>query len=280
MKKTLAMLLAVMLLLSATAFAEQTGVDTITNGSKPADWDTATGDIDAYDSVHYSDSGNYDTEGRMATELWLQVDATGQIDVTVPLVLVFQTNIDGGSANTASDYKITNHSSAALAVTKIEVAEEAKADAQPMTLVAYPATGMPAEDQYAVKLSVGSSYTFDFKAAAAQADKLAGGLFELAKAPATGAAGTDTVIDVAMVTGPLSFVTARNSADNADAGIDGTRGVKLLTVTYTVAISTRDAVGEEIIGATAAENDLAAAGTPVNADNTGAGTTLGGLTNN
>ena len=66
-------------------------------------------------------------EAAQRTDVWLQVEASGQIDVTVPLVAVFKTNIDGGRDTIANTYKIINHSSAALAVTKV-VIEDQNAD--------------------------------------------------------------------------------------------------------------------------------------------------------
>lgn len=181
------------------------------------------------------------------TELWLQVDATGQIDVTVPLVLVFKTDIDGGSATSPNTYKITNNSTADLVVTNIEVAEEAKSEANPMTLVAYSAT--PTEDQYKVQLSVdnsvvkgtGSTGAFDLHTTSHEVDAIAGGLFELKKATAEGV-GTSTIVTADMTTGKLSFVTSRTGDDELDTA----KGVKLLTVTYTVAVDTSDAIGTTI----------------------------------
>lgn len=279
MKKFLSLILAAMLLMSCTAFATGVSeVDTITNGTKPTDWDGDTGDIDAYDNVNYGDETKYDTNGKAATELWLQVDATGQIDVTVPLVLIFQTNIDGGTASTGTDYQITNNSSANLAVTKIEVVDKHETSSYTQTAdnalapKAFPTSGTAlGVDEYAVKLTVSnpylstdneSNFVFDFfknnSANTESLDKIKGGLFELEKAGSDGTSKT-TKVDVTMQTGKLSFVTSRatttdgndtNDTDADDNGLDSKKGVHLLTVTYTVAISTKDAVGESILGAT------------------------------
>lgn len=262
MKKTLAMLLAVLMLLSTTAFA--TTFDSVTNGDNTGWYDgqNPTGDnedadIDVYVDTRYTDGpDSFAKEAEAATEIWLQVDATGQIDVTVPLVLVFQTNIDGGDAVSPDEYKITNHSSADLVVTKITTTTVATdSSKQPMTMVDW-GTGNMKEDTYAVAIqNIGGTAgannhrvrdTYDlnqthegyFNNAA-----LKGGLFELAKAPANNyETGTDTELEIAMKTGRLSFVTSRDGNDVMDQN----KGIQLLTITYTVAIDTSDAIGDDI----------------------------------
>lgn len=192
--------------------------------------------------------------GAVNTELWLQVDAEGQIDVTVPLVLVFKTDIDGGNATSPNTYGITNNSTSDLVVTEIKTVAENKTAAQPMTLVAYTAT--PTEDQYKVQLSVandvvkgeGSSGAYDLHTASHTNDAIKGGLFELVKPEANATEGKFTQITADMATGKLSFVTSRTNNDE----LDTTKGVKLLTVTYTVAVDTSDAIGTNIT--TANEN--------------------------
>lgn len=265
MKKFFALLLAAMMILScATAMAADPS-DTIENTDKDTfKNDTADvvasddADLDVYDSVEYTDGKDtFGEKGSMATELWLQVDATGQIDVTVPLVLVFQTNIDGGTATSPDTYKITNHSSADLVVTKIETTQvTTAAGKQPMTMVSYATTDL-AEDTYAVQISdvsgvqgVQGAATYDLMTPAFAGDALKGGLFELEKAPAnhnsaSDSQGTVTNLDVTMRTGRLSFVTSRTATD----GFDTTKGIQLLTIKYTVAIDTSDAIGEVIDGA-------------------------------
>lgn len=229
MKKFLSLVLAAMMLLSCTvAFAAGETFEVRETDDKWTGTDVA--------SINTPE-----------TELWLQVDADGQIDVTVPLVLVFKTNIDGGSANTAETYKLTNNSTADLVVTSIATAVEDKSASNPMTMVAYSAT--PTEDQYKAQLSVGSGVAlgsknesaWDLRTATHSNPALDGGLFELKKATPNGA-GTPTVVKADMTTGKLSFVTSRTEADV----LDTTKGVKLLTVTYTVAIDTSDAIGSLI----------------------------------
>lgn len=261
MKKLVSLLLAAMMLLSCTALAE-----TITSES-----------IDVREETDEYSGTDVSSINTPKTELWLQVDANGQIDVTVPLVLVFKTNIDGGEAETADNglYKIINRSSADLVVTNIAVdVEDEDADENvknPMELVPYAAAASLAEDTYGVKLNVaestsakGTAYPAfehsivetggvftatgdgDTPDYVASKTALEGGLFLLNKAQPDGT-GTDTVINAQMSTGSLSFVTSRKTnEDGEDIGVDPAKGVKLLTITYTVAINTADAIGDPI----------------------------------
>jgi hypothetical protein len=120
-----------------------------------------------------------------------------------------------------------------------------------MTQVAYAESGL-AKDTYGVQLSVKSnvnvgtdvSSPWDLNTKKYENTASKGGLFELEKASSSGT-GTDTLVDVAMSTGKLSFVTKRTAKDE----LDKTKGVQLLTITYTVAIDSKDAVGEVIKGA-------------------------------
>lgn len=217
MKKIFSFLLVIMMLcsISTAAFA------------------TTTFEVREADDSWNTDGTELNTP---KTELWLQVDASGQIDVTVPLVLVFKTDIDGGTASTATNYKITNNSSAQLAVTKVATAvSDTKT-----SLVAYNTANL-AEDQYKVQLSAGNA-VLDLKTAEHTEAAINGGLFTLAKAAANGD-GTPTTVTVDMSTGKLSFVTART----ADDELDTTKGIKLLTVTYTVAIDTASAIAGDTI---------------------------------
>lgn len=266
MKKVFALVLSLMMILcSVSALAtEVTDADTIVNGSatflEADDDDDANADIDVRGKIRYRDEGNFDVTGEAATELWLQVEASGQIDVTVPLVLVFQTNIDGGEATSPSDYKITNHSSADLVVTQIKVTDvKTEANKQPMTKVAW-IEGLK-EDQYKAKLNVdknvvtlgkGQSGEYDLKQETYTAERHQGGIFELRKAEADKyEEGTDTPIALTMKTGRLSFITSRVETPKTDEGqmddaMDTTKGIQLMTITYTVAIDTSDAYGEVI----------------------------------
>lgn len=263
MKKVFALVLSLMMILcSVSALAtEVTEADTIVNGSATfleTDED-GDADIDVRGEIRYRDEGKFDVTGEAATELWLQVEATGQIDVTVPLVLVFQTNIDGGEATSPDTYKITNHSSADLVVTKIEVTDvKTEVNKQPMTKVAW--IDVLKEDQYKAKLAVGKGVTlganqpgeYDLKETYT-AERHQGGIFELAKAGKNDyEKGTDTPIALSMKTGRLSFVTSRVKKNPKDEHsqlndeMDTTKGIQLMTITYTVAIDTSDAYGEEI----------------------------------
>lgn len=235
MKKFLSLVLAAMMLLSCTAAFAADTVEAI--------------DVRETDDRYTTGSDATEMDDAK-TELWLQVDANGQIDVTVPLVLVFQTNIDGGEVTSPATYKITNHGTSDLVVTKIDTDIVADNNTtQPMNMVAY--TTDPAEDEYRAQLTAGNGVIIGTGATNGwdlikdhENDKLKGGLFEVLKAKANGTA-VDTAIAVTMKTGPLSFITSRLEGDK-DTGIDDKKGVKLMTVTYTMAIDTSDAIGETI----------------------------------
>jgi len=233
MKKLISFLLVIMMLCSMSTVAFAAGVDT----------QIGVG----------SESTNITTDdGTANTELWLQVEANGQIDVTVPLTIVFKTNIDGGAAQEPTNYKITNNNNARLLVTGIEITDHADTD---MALVDYENGALTIDDQYKVKMvadlknedkadAADFSYDlFDVKADATKAadakvyTKAAAdhGVFALNRDKSR-AAATDTVIGVTMNTSPLSFVTKID--DSTDYGL------KLLTITYTVAIDTSTVKGE------------------------------------
>lgn len=179
------------------------------------------------------------SSGSLHTEMWLQVGANwdgegasaGTIDVTVPLVLVFRTNIDGGSAQAPASYGITNNSSADVAVTGITV-NDASGDV--LTLEKYGASYLPTDfDRYGVELEVQSKAPWDMaavKSSPAAETAINGGLFILPKANA--GVGVFTPITARMMTSKLSFVT--DPATNAK--LDASKGLKLMTVSYTVAL--------------------------------------------
>lgn len=123
----------------------------------------------------------------------------------------------------------------------------------PMTLKSY--TVDMAEDQYGVKIDYAGypadstreadeAYTFDFAKVTDSKSATEGGLFILKKAAAgEEATGTPTTLVASMKTGKLSFVT---KVIEGTEELDTTKGVKLITITYTVAISKKDAIGTEI----------------------------------
>ncbi len=265
MKKLISFLLVIMMLcsMSVSAFAADGEPEAVP--AAPADIST----IAVGEATHNFKVDNNLTTASQETDLWLQVEASGQIDVTIPLLLVFKTNIDGGAATEATNYKLTNNNNANLVVTKIEAKAEPKGDNNPMTLVDW--QNPLNEDEYKVKLNArATTYSinqFDLQDAqdTTKFDKAAneGGLFALNRT-VNGTTGTDTIIRVDMETGKLSFVTTRTEDDTA---MDDTQGVKLLTVTYTVAINTNNAYGEEITGekygTTGYEDDNTPVNTPV-----------------
>lgn len=247
MKKLISLFLALVMLMScATVLAESTDENaTMTVGDPVSHY--ATENVNAGADAADTPSVN--------TEIWLQVDAAGQIDVTVPLVLVFKTNIDGGTASSPEAYKMTNNSTADIAVTSIKVnPETTNAAAQPMTFVAYDSA--MSTDQYGLKLSVEETEAdpanhraahgaynkdmFNFTENADTADVMAGGLFQVFK-------GATTRITALMKTGPLSFTTQRKAGtDGAPSELDTTKGVKIITITYTVGIDAQNAIGTVI----------------------------------
>lgn len=139
MKKFLAMLLAAMMLLSSVGALA--AIDPHENGAVIS-FDVDTGTDNSELEVENDYTSRYKKEdwkqtdaanSTVKTELWMQVDASGQIDVTVPLVLVFSTNIDGGKAQEAANYVIYNNNTRnSVAVDKIEVTNGA--DNTQMTL--------------------------------------------------------------------------------------------------------------------------------------------------
>lgn len=262
MKKVFALVLSLMMILcsvSALATEVTTEADTIVN----ANGGEFENNVDVRGSIRYHDGADNDISGQAATELWLQVEASGQIDVTVPLVLVFQTNIDGGAANSSDKYGIINHSSADLVVTKIEV-QDVKVNEEPTMENVEWKTSPLKEDQYKAQLSVdaqmGEGYAekhdFDLHTKKYIGERWQGGIFELKKAPKNAdvnkGEGTKTAIQLSMETGKLSFVTSRVEEDPKDTKsqlndkMDTAKGIQLMTITYTVAIDTSDAYGEEI----------------------------------
>lgn len=256
MKRLIALVLVVLMLGSTAAFAADDNAS------------LTVGD----DSANFLSNG---TTASQKTDLWIQVEAAGQIDVTVPLVLVFKTNIDGGYATTGTNYAITNNSTSDLAVTTIALDVESQTEdntVNPMALVNAGST--LAEDQYEVQLEVEDVVNsqgetvetepfdlYDIETATDSAiskPALEGGLFVLPSADDQNNSDNITVIDVQMKTGKLSFITA-HSAEN---DLDETKGVKLLSVSYTVAINTATGIGEAIEGETTGTSFAAGATNP------------------
>lgn len=223
MKKLISLLLVLMMLcsISTAAFAANTSIG-VTDGVKYHDTDVAS-----INTAH--------------TDLWLQVAANGQIDVTVPLNIVFKTNIDGGAAMEPTNYGITNNNNAPVKVTSVEVDVD-HTNRTVMTLVPYTTDTVDnktlydfeKDDQYMVKFYPESVVDgFDLY-------NTAGVNFDLDAAPDRVTINADddnkTEIDVEMATSPLTFVTKT----------DTSYGLKLLTVKYTVALDATEQVGTEI----------------------------------
>ena len=263
MKKILALLLAALMLLSCTALA---AFDPLAKGGDAIYFSPEVENDNSKLDIHNNLISRYQKEdvqdGKVETELWLQIEASGQIDVTVPLVLVFSTNVDGGYATAADNYKIYNNNTRnSIAIDKIEV--EIKSDGENLLNLKtdddfYKLTPND-RDYYSVVMkpfpadkekTVASGNQEANKALAMNTQVHAGYDFiDLAKAVVSGNSKTayDTTgttkeatqnalmtlgqggiinLKPTMKTTPLSFVTSE-----AD-----TKGVHLLNVTYTVGL--------------------------------------------
>lgn len=239
MKKWLAFTMVMALLLSCTlasANAESGWIDVTSDDPAAENMTAAKSSPD----IPFLSAG----DGRSAaqkTALWIRVDASGQINCTIPLVIVYKTNIDGGSATTAEDkYGITNYSTADLAVIGMKVETHAEDDLIEL-VESYAPTAV---DKYKGTVTVAEKgtlpgYTKSLAALKAEDTKSAaeGGLFKISK-PAD-ANGEFRSIALQVATSRLSFVT----------GLNG-EGVYLLDVHYTVGISTQNAEGTAISGET------------------------------
>ena len=223
MKKLVAIaLVAIMMLSCVTAFAtSNTTVETVS------------------DPKHFkqNDAHNGATQ---STDIWLRVKAEGQINCTIPLVLIYQTNIDGGEASTGTGadakYKITNNSTANLAVTDIDVSTVGSK----MTLVSNSTDLKSLIDNYWGTITIagdrvrsGDPYVGDFYThkTSSEIKAVAGGYFFIPKKTSSGAGVT--VIDAKISTSPLDFITAQKADDGT---MDITKGLHLVNVKYTVAI--------------------------------------------
>lgn len=204
MKKLVSFVLAALLLLSVVAFA-------------------ASGDTTLVAQQSYTFSKDNTNVGAVKTDIYLMVKAVGQIDVTVPLILVFSTDVDGGTALAPGNYTITNNNkNSAVGVTKIEATDESNGNYK-MTLVASSALDSAAanneNDKYSVVLSSGSTQTYDLAA-----------LSTTAAEPGTAWDGFNIqksgVVDMkpAMKTTALTFVTGED------------KYVKILNVKYTLGL--------------------------------------------
>ena len=261
MKKILALVLATLMLLSFTAFAEDNMTNTVSEGRNFLQADSA------------SDFGGADS-ATQRTDVWLQVEASGQIDVTVPLVAIFKTNIDGGKDTIADEYKIINNSSAAIKVTEVVVVDQktdvsANGQQTQMVMVAelpektstiydqYTLTMLPSDryatQEWATAKNVFTAFTAedtanDTKTFTLTKDNVEGkGLWRVEKKGAIDSFNNkldESYIDLTLETSKLSFVTKQASKN--DENIEN--GIKLFTVTYTVKIDDSEAVGGDITG--------------------------------
>ena len=287
MKKFLALLLAAMMLLSCTsALAVEispvksgnngVAISFTENGTDPDNPDSATDNSKLeIDQEHISRYVKEDgTEGTVSTELWMQVDASGQIDVTVPLVLVFSTNVDGGKATEATNYKIYNNNVRnSIAVDKITVAQDSQGVANTtfVSKTEFEDLDDNARDYYYVILEPEVVAAADIKVSdnqttlkslamntqvhveeydlhEAQSEDKYNETADKATSLMTLGQGGEINLKPTMVTTPLTFVTTGyNETENGDAD-EATKGIKLLTVTYTVGLKYNTVTGADITG--------------------------------
>lgn len=124
MKKIIALVLAAMMLFSAVAFASSQQESTEPTATpKPVTTFEDKGLTYTYNYDKVTTST--DPAPSVNTQVWLQVKAEGQINVKVPLVLVFSTNMEGGTSTIADAYKITNNNANnAVAIKGIKVTND------------------------------------------------------------------------------------------------------------------------------------------------------------
>lgn len=254
MKKFMAILLVAIMMLSTVAFAEGSPLDEAQDHSK---LEINSADI----TSQYKDLTGNKTEGEVHTELWLQVKAGGQIDVTVPLVLVFSTNIDGGDATAPTGtYKIINHNQTnSISVDKIAVSTNSGLadNVNMMDLVQYEQTAdywKAARDTYGVKLvpefgdtGTAGNYSPSFSHTEYDFAKIVANPDDYDKTATDNNTRRDEVLfqiaengfvdlNPSMVTSALTFVTQDVGDQTQDVGTKAGRGVHLLNVTYTVGL--------------------------------------------
>lgn len=204
------------------------------------------------------------------TNVWLQVEASGQIDVTIPLVAVFKTNIDGGKDTISENYEMINNSSADIAVTLVRVKDNeanvsTNGDGRKMELIKeadmesnkeynkYSLSILP-DDQYQTPEWVEAKdvgefdivdgyYTLDSGAQPGDEQK---GLWLIEKKDPNAEEGTASYVELVLNTSRLSFVT--NKTDKGEEDIQD--GVCIFTVFYTVKIDDSSKVGKDVKGTT------------------------------
>lgn len=266
MKKFVAMLLAVVMVLSCAALA---------TGSNMSNVHTGTATQFKKDKVSNS------TSAEQKTDVWLQVEASGTIDVTVPLVLVFKTNINGGNCDSPEEYKITNNSTAALKVTEVTITDDyadVTANGNPSNMEMVNALSAN-YDEYTLMMNVDDQYktqnwtaaknvhyatdtengdgTTEFKKAddakvytiAKGGDAEGAGLWLIDKKKDDSNEGTSSRVTFTLATSKLSYVTHTANTEAIENDDEDTEnGVKLFHVNYTVKIDDSNAVGTDIKG--------------------------------
>lgn len=290
MKKIIALALALMLTLGCTvALAASSGTSLAAPApvSKPdknmTNEVSTANQIPNFEVTESSREGTIkgDKVAQQRTDVWLQVEASGQIDVTIPLVAVFKTNIDGGKSTISNNYVMKNNSSAPIAVTQV-VVEDKYADvsgnhASNFKMVSQ--AGLTGYDKYALSILPTDMYaTKRWNVAQDVADPVSHqrgvGIMNINFTPSGHTytltseaysekevpglwlvenAGAESYIKLELETTKLSFVTSEKAHGKEDspATEDSIKdGVKIFTITYTVKIDDSYAVGVSIHGHT------------------------------
>ena len=256
MKKIVSLILALAMILSCTAALANTNMEEKYIGAQE---NFAIDDPTTKKSASQS------------TDIWLQVEAAGQIDVTIPLVAVFKTNIDGGSATISNSYKMINNSSAAIKVAKVVVTDQ---NVDVTTNNQIPTANMKlvkaftgAYDEYTLTMEPtdhyvdkawdgaknvaeftksGYAYTKDSDTTGKYTEVK--GLWRVEKSDKANGGKDESYIKLVLSTSKLDFVTLQKDTvkDGDDAAIED--GVKIVTIQYTVMIDDSEAKGEDIKG--------------------------------
>ena len=264
MKKIIALALALVMVMSCTLAlaADENMTNKVATTNSPFLVGTAT----TTDGLF----GYKDASQR--TDVWLQVEASGQIDVTIPLVAIFKTNIDGGTSDISRQYKMINNSSAAVKVTKVVVTDDnaavnmngetgnnmvLKGELEEGAYNQYTLSILP-EDRYqntkfwasGVPKNVGqhftqegNTYTLDSAVDGKYEEQQ--GLWRVDYNDKAPAGMDESYIDLKLSTSKLNFVTAQKK--NNDAAIEN--GVQIFHISYTVMIDDYNAAGGDIEGA-------------------------------
>lgn len=283
MKKLVALTLALALLFTLGGAALATGNTSEIEVPAPTDvpyedYDPATGNATTADDMFIDKNGKSQQE----TDIYVKVRATGgQIDATVPLIIVVSTDISGTTtALTPSNYGITSYSSVDLRVTNVAVTVSAPdastnvewvlanptdlgfaatrwsgaafaANDAAMNTVLNSKTSNGAKNAIALTLKglvLDAANDLTTIQNSAATDAAANTTFKIAKINPTANDGTEIKqtlpLDLQVRTSKLNFVTYTDDTDTTRAA----KGVHALKITYTIdADVSTNYKGEDIV---------------------------------